>query len=457
MLRFASKNDGNLTIATALLLPVILMLAGAGLDFTKWAKEGADMQELSDTLALLGAREFLLANTTGFQVESVIKTAMNGGAGEKLGLSTSDMSIDIDEENASVTVSFVKTPAPSIILSKITKFKKEFHISSTAVAHGGMNVCVVALEGNNDGAISASVSSKLEAADCTIMSNSTTPNGVEVLGSSKITAGLVCSAGGYKGTLANYDPMPTMDCPIYPDPLSSREAPNVASPVFEDTMLGEHSEEVFIAALTDSAHEVTLSYSESDSLEGALDSAATTSGTDLYHTQYVLDPGVYLGGIAIASNADVTLNPGVYIIKDGPLVVDMGARISGKGVAFYFTGDNATFTFGKDSKIDLEAPIDGSMAGILAFEDRNAPEGRVHRILSNDARNLLGTIYLSRGTLLVSTKHPIADESAYTVIVARQLHLSGDPTLVLNANYAATDVPVPMGVGPVSGNAYLRD
>ena len=59
---------------------------------------------------------------------------------------------------------------------------------------------------------------------------------------------------------------------------------------------------------------------------------------------------------------------------------------------------------------------------------------------------LLGTLYLSRGRLHIDANNPIADKSAYTAIVARQLSLYGGPHLVLNANYDLTNVPVPEGV-----------
>ena len=107
--------------------------------------------------------------------------------------------------------------------------------------------------------------------------------------------------------------------------------------------------------------------------------------------------------------------------------------------------------------VSLTAEKNGPLAGILFFEDRSAPVDRVHRILSDDARTLLGTFYLSRGILSVASVKPIADQSAYTVIVAKKLQLTGSPSLVLNSNYAATDIPVPTGVGPVGGNTYLRE
>jgi hypothetical protein len=87
------------------------------------------------------------------------------------------------------------------------------------------------------------------------------------------------------------------------------------------------------------------------------------------------------------------------------------------------------------------------MAGFLFFGDRASPL-RLFVIHSNDARNLLGTIYLPHGVLLVDASRPVADRSAYTVIVAERIVVQDGPTLVLNADYNGTDVPVPKGVGP---------
>ena len=114
--------------------------------------------------------------------------------------------------------------------------------------------------------------------------------------------------------------------------------------------------------------------------------------------------------------------------------------------AFYFTGNMAQLMFDVQSSIDLTAPRDGLMAGLLMFEARNQPKTGLHKILSDDARNLLGTIYLSRGTLHVDANSPIADRSAYTAVVARIVRLYGGPHLVLNSNYDQTDVPVPVGI-----------
>ena len=74
------------------------------------------------------------------------------------------------------------------------------------------------------------------------------------------------------------------------------------------------------------------------------------------------------------------------------------------------------------------------------------PEVRLHKIASNNARNLLGTLYLSRSILLINADAPVADSSAYTAIVTGRLWLQKGPILTLNSDYTKTTVPVPGGL-----------
>jgi hypothetical protein len=189
-----------------------------------------------------------------------------------------------------------------------------------------------------------------------------------------------------------------------------------------------------------------------------------------------LPPGVYCGGLKLTNGADGRLAKGIFIIKDGPLTVDRGASISGTEVGFYFKGSNANLTFDADSTVNLSAPKDGPLAGMLIFDDPtgvSAPalvplsgrgalgrllktgSPRQHQILSDNARNLLGTIYMPQGEIIVDATKPIADKSAYTVLVVQQLHLYSGPNLFLNTDYGASDVPVPPGVGPFGAKVTL--
>ena len=204
------------------------------------------------------------------------------------------------------------------------------------------------------------------------------------------------------GGKANFEPEPLTDCPVVEDPLSKRPAPD--------------------------------------------SSGCKANDLEIIDKVVTLSPGVYCGGIKIDGNARVYMRPGIYVIKDGPLNVDSNAKLEGEYVGMYLTGDKATFRFASNATIDLSAPKDGPLAGLLFFEDRNAPQLRRHEILSNYAHNLLGTIYLSQGRLVVDADNEIADKSAYTAIVARRIELYAGPNLVLNTDYSATDIPVPDGI-----------
>ena len=147
--------------------------------------------------------------------------------------------------------------------------------------------------------------------------------------------------------------------------------------------------------------------------------------------------------------AVVTLSPGIYVISGGKLEVKDTSKLIGDYVSFYFQDDAAVFTFEKDTTIDLGAPKDGELAGMLFFENPLATDGRTFTIRSEHAQRLLGTIYLPGGKLEIDSKANVAEQSAYTVIVANQIRVKG-ANLVVNADYGGTDVPVPDGIGPNS-------
>jgi hypothetical protein len=164
-------------------------------------------------------------------------------------------------------------------------------------------------------------------------------------------------------------------------------------------------------------------------------------GENKVETTLTLDPGTYCGGLTITGKANVTLRGGIYVMKDGPLIVDKDASLSGVDVAFYFTGDKGGLLFDKKTTISLTAPTTGTMAGLLMSEERAVsspgdpvtgllddltglllpatppPLGqtkpmRIYRIISDNARTMLGTIYLPAGRLVIDAKKPVADQSA---------------------------------------------
>ena len=106
--------------------------------------------------------------------------------------------------------------------------------------------------------------------------------------------------------------------------------------------------------------------------------------------------------------------------------------------------------------VSLTGPVDGVMAGLLVYGDRNAPTIMQHFIRSTNAHTLTGTIYLPRGDLRVDPGSQVGQNSAYTAIVANKIDIDQGPELVLNSDYDATDVPAPSGI-KTSAQVVLSD
>ncbi len=137
---------------------------------------------------------------------------------------------------------------------------------------------------------------------------------------------------------------------------------------------------------------------------------------------------------------------GLYIVKDGRFTIRGSAEADGHDVGFFLTGANATLAFRDSSRVRLSGAEEGLLSGLLFFEDRSAPAGRLHLISNTRSEELTGTIYLPRGTLLIDPNASVAQESAYTAIIANRLSMTQGPTLVLKSDYESTHVPVPEGI-----------
>jgi len=97
----------------------------------------------------------------------------------------------------------------------------------------------------------------------------------------------------------------------------------------------------------------------------------------------VLDPSyAYCGGITILPTANVTFQPGTYVIKSnlgllginpGGITIALGANVNGSGVTFYNYGPSGGVTFLLPSvtlgAVNLTAPTSGTYSGVLFFQD----------------------------------------------------------------------------------------
>ena len=396
-----------MAVIVALTIPAVLALLGTSLDFARVARSKQSLQQAADGAALAGAGTFRIPNASAATAASV-----SDNQARAVAANVANLSVRTSVGKSDVTVDLA-ADVPTTIMKMFGATVVQIRAHAQARLVGSTPTCLVVLDPTSNDVFDID-SARLSASGCGVYSNSTATDSISLDKGAALSAGVICSAGGAVTKAGGtYSPAAQTDCPARGDPLADRVAP-----IVETT-----------CALTSRTIAVTTT----------------------------LLPGTYCGGVDIQRDATVNLLPGVYVIKDGPLKLNGTASIVGNGVTFYFTGTGATLQVDGEASLNLTAPAFGAMAGILLFEDRTAKFGQKHKLHSRNAPNLLGTVYLSRGELQIGAKGGyatssagMAESSAWTIIVARQLSINDKISLVLNTYFDATAVkpPTALVTGP---------
>lgn len=404
-------------MVAALLVPAVLAGAGAAVEYSNQSRNLGNLRAAADAAALAAAREMVIADPQPQRVQAVAQAvadanlAREGTAGPTFTLTSEIIG---RAEAIGVTIS---SRVDGYFSGMLGQTERVVQVRSVARLVGGSKVCVIGTETRSAGAVSLERNARMTGQDCAVYANSENPNGLIAKDGSRLTAGLVCSAGGANTTKGTVQPTALTDCPPVADPLLTRPQPSHANCTF------------------------------TNKIEAA-------SGL------VPLLPGTYCGGVVLKGTARAAMAPGIYVFKDKPLTVTDNAELYGRYVGLHFA-DEATFRFDKNALIDLGAPKTGTMSGILFSQDRSEPEEddedeKNQFIIGADrARYLTGTIYLPRARLKVSSRQPVADQSPWTAIIARRLTLNDGPHLVLNTNYGGSDVPVPTGIDQTKTGAKI--
>jgi Putative Flp pilus-assembly TadE/G-like len=410
---YLASERGNMAILTAIASVGLFGAVGAAVSMASIGKSQSQLQTIADNAALAAAREIIVTSSK-VTIEAVANTFIKTGEREVLKGENekliSETEVDLGHKSIRIKLSLKQK---NFLGSFFGQDSTEISATATAAVTPGDKLCVLSLDQASSDSITLTDSARITADGCDVQSNSTSTSAITAWNASWIKSAATCSVGGYQGGSSNFIPAVITDCPILADPLASRAAPTIASKNcdFTDTQVNG----------------------------GAA----------------VLQPGVYCGGLNISTGANVTFSPGIYVMRDGIFQASNGSNLFGKEVGFYFSGSNATFKFNTQSKVEFYAPVSGEMAGLLFFSDRSSTE-RTQQINSEFAHQLVGTIYLPNDVFQVATNTVVADQSAYTVVIAKRIQLNQAPTLVLNANYGATNVPVPDGVATTAGAVLIK-
>ncbi len=265
-------------------------------------------------------------------------------------------------------------------------------VEASAAAKRGQSdpLCILALDDSEPSTIEAYGDAQINARDCAVQANSSNGEGMKIYGSATATASQFGVSGSYAGHAWSPDPVTGVE-PVV-DPYASLPVPEAG--------------------------------------------ACVDVGGKLSGSHYTLDPGTYCGGLSIGAKAKVTLNPGIYIMKDGQFSAGSGAKISGEEVMIAFIGADSYLHLLSGSETALTSPMSGTYKNIQFMSDRDLSQSKFEQewttILSGATLKYDGVMYLPEQQLWVSgTGHDIIIEanSPSLAIVVNKLWAQGNVVL----------------------------
>ncbi|HYD27281.1 TadE/TadG family type IV pilus assembly protein [Brevundimonas sp.] len=407
--RFRGSLDGSIALKFALLAPAVLLVGVGAIDLLAVNAADTRLQAIADSGALAGAPSLALA-TDGAEAReraaAFVEAQMTEWGAEAPSYTASYEIVDRMGQRAIRVL--LNGHRPSFFASMLPPGGWKFNAEAIASSVGLVPLCVLVTGDTGARLLNVRDASRMNAPACLVHSNR------DIL----VEGGVIDAASVQAVT--------TADGLISPSP-STGAAP-IADP-FADLDLDRNPQIGLLCTAVELANRVKVS-----------------TGV---HT---VRAGRHCGGIEASGDARVVLEPGEHFFLQGSLVVKETARLEGDDVALFF--DSASkFDFTDSAMVALDGRKTGPYAGIVMGGTRGNRQDFV--ISADNVESLLGVLYVPNARLIVDGDSDVARDSAWTVIVAKEIQLKGSPSLFINANYDASSVPVPEGVGPRAGGARL--
>lgn len=403
-LSLLGDQRGVIALKAALAFPALVVLGAGAIDLQRVQASKTRLQDIADAAALAGAADLGLA-TDGANARE------RAGAYVRAQLAEWPQSPDVtpvyqvleEGEERSLRVTLA-AHHPSFFMNLLPPGGWNFLVQATATSVGLTPLCVLTIQESGADVMNLKDQSRMNAPACLVHSN----RDIAVDGS--LVAASVQAVTSARGAIS---PTAGTGAARVPDPFAGLDL---------------------------------------DQARKLLCPAKGAEPIKLSGGSHTLAAGLHCGGVEVYGNASLRLGPGDHFFFGGHLIVKEDARLEGDDLVLFF--DKASkFEFKDRSTVNLDGRKTGAYAGIVMGGTRDNTQDFI--ISSDNVESLLGVIYVPQAKLIVEGKAEVARESAWTVIVAKQLELKGSPSLFVNANYDASDVPVPNGVGPRAGGSRL--
>ena len=380
--RRSVRERGAVVAYMAVIMPVILGGLGLAIDNGRLYGVRRQMQTAADATAMAAAHEWRQENFEGYTaaaIEDAVRNGFDPDDGVEIEVNVPPTSGPRTGDNNFVEV-VIREDIPLYFMRAFNKHSTV--VESRAVA--GLvpsDACIYILDPSESNALVAAGDARLTLEGCGIHVNSSHSSAARTMGGGMISASAIGVVGNYNGT--GFFPSPQTGIYSSPDPLADLPAPSSAGCTY-------------------------------------------TEPVEIMDTQ-TLNPGSYCGGIKVTSTGNLTLNPGMYILKGGGLDVHANATLSGTGVTFYNTeGGGYSFgpiLFASTSTSNLTASTGGTWKGILFFQDRSINERQDAIFAGTPETSFTGVLYFPSGDVqYVGTAGTLAQE---TLLLARTAEFRG--------------------------------
>ena len=384
----------------ALALPALVTLGLGVVDLASVHADKTRLQDVADATALAAAKQLSIVDDTGIAERSKgiiadqlrpMEPRLRYAVTTTVAKDKSDVTVAIDGNRSSFFGNLLPPGGWGV------------HVKATAATMARVPLCVLSAGVTKVDDLNMKDSAKLTAPDCLVHSN----GDVTVEGVSWLQAAATQASGLATGRIT---PAPYSSAPEISDPFSSI---NLKIPLPICTPL----DILFVAGVQ------------------------------------VLSPGVHCGNLSAMKGTTIQLLPGEHYFMKGQLKLTESSVLTGDDVILIFDKESS-FAFTDSSQIKLRGRRSGPFSGFVIATTRE--NSHTFKISSTSAREILGTIYVPSSTLEVDgTGNTVADQSAWTVVVAKAIKMKGSANLVVNANYTNSSIPVPKGVGPTGGGGVV--
>jgi type II secretory pathway pseudopilin PulG len=322
---FRADEQGNIAILGAIMLPVMIGAVGAAVSFSSGNATRTNLQSSLDAAVLGGLSESNTGLTPVTIAETVFKSNINGFSSS----TTSNIHASFKYDGTTLTGEAEGTASNPLggVIGTAT-----YRITARSAAiKQNTKICVLGLNGMDKGSFDVNGNPVFNA-DCAVQANSTSTSGMTQEGRAPVKARKFGVSGNSKTNA--FSPQPINEAPAVKDPYAS-----IPFPFYNRCGTGKQG----------------------------LDIKSPTT----------LSPGTYCGGITISgSDAKVTLQPGIYVMVNGPFWVKGGGVVEGKEVMIAFTGKDASLYLWGNSAVTLTSPVSGTYKNFQFFSDRDSGELR---------------------------------------------------------------------------------